>query len=157
MKLLVFNLFLAVTWAALTEDFSALNLVAGFGLGYVALRLAWTRARVARYVRKLALAVRFALFYAWEVVLANLRVARQVLAPLDRLHPAVIAVPLESRTDGEITALANLTTFSPGTVSLHVSPDRTILYVHVMSAEDADAVRREIQDALERRILEVWR
>ena len=73
--------------------------------------------------------------------------------------PGVIAVPLDAKTDAEITLLANLITLTPGSVSLDLSPDRSVLYVHVMYIDNGDVeeARRRIKDDLERRVLEVLR
>jgi len=53
--------------------------------------------------------------------------------------------------------LATLISLTPGSLSLDVSPDRTLLYVHPMYAAAPDAVRREIKSGLERRVLELVR
>jgi multicomponent Na+:H+ antiporter subunit E len=50
--------------------------------------------------------------------------------------------------------LANLITLTPGSLTLDISADRKVLYVHTMYAQDIDQIRLEIKD-LERRVLEV--
>jgi multicomponent Na+:H+ antiporter subunit E len=72
------------------------------------------------------------------------------------MRPGIIAIPLDARTDLEITLLANLITLTPGTLSLDVSADRRVLYIHVMyiDNDDIEAVRRNIKDGFERRVLE---
>jgi multicomponent Na+:H+ antiporter subunit E len=44
---------------------------------------------------------------------------------------------------------------TPGSVALDVSPDRKLLYVHVMYMSTPDAARAEIKTGFERRVLEV--
>lgn len=151
------NILLAITWAAMTGAFTAANLATGFVFGYLALYLAQPVIGASSYFLKLRQVLGFVLFYLWELVLANLRVAHDVATPGFRMRPGVIAVPLDARTDGEITMLANLITMTPGTLSLDVSDDRSVLYVHVMYLGDPDEVRREIKDGLERRILAMLR
>jgi multicomponent Na+:H+ antiporter subunit E len=73
------------------------------------------------------------------------------------MRPGVVAVPLDARTDAEITLLANLITLTPGTLSLDVSADRSFLYVHAMYVDDVNDVKRQIKDGFERRLLEVMR
>ena len=63
----------------------------------------------------------------------------------------------DAHTDAEITALANLITLTPGTLSVDVSPDRSALYVHVMDLGDRRRFTRAIKQGLERRVLEVMR
>ena len=97
-------------------------------------------------------------FFVWELLLANLRLAYDVLTPGYRLRPGVVAIPIEVRSDTEITLLANMITLTPGSFSLDVSADRRVLYVHVMYLdEDVDEFRRKIKNGFERRILEVMR
>jgi multicomponent Na+:H+ antiporter subunit E len=75
------------------------------------------------------------------------------------MRPGVVAIPLDARTDAEITLLANLITLTPGTLSLDVSSDRRMLYIHVMyiDNDDLEEVRRKIKAGFERRVLEVLR
>jgi multicomponent Na+:H+ antiporter subunit E len=40
----------------------------------------------------------------------------------------------------------------PGTLSLDVSTDRRTMFIHAMYAPDADALRREIKQGVERRL-----
>jgi len=68
-----------------------------------------------------------------------------------------VAVPLDARSDMEITLLANLITLTPGTLSLDVSDDRSVLYVHGMFVEDAQLMREQIKNGFERRVLELLR
>jgi multicomponent Na+:H+ antiporter subunit E len=53
--------------------------------------------------------------------------------------------------------VANLISLTPGTLSLDVSEDKTMLYVHVMFLDDVEEARRTIKEGLERRVLEVMR
>lgn len=103
--------------------------------------------------------VYFVLFFLWELWVANLRVAFDVLTPPYQMKPGIIAVPLDARTDAEITLLTNLITLTPGTLSLDISTDRRVLYVHTMYIDrgDIDRARRQIKEGFERRVLEVLR
>lgn len=159
---MLWNLFLMLAWAAMTNDFSAANLALGFGFGYLTLAaLAARGAGEGRYTRRTIRSVAFAGFYLKELLLSNLRVARDVLGPINRLRPAIVAIPLDIQTDSdaEITLLANLISLTPGTLSVDLSPDRRTLYVHAMDipASDIDRFRRNLKDELERRVLEVLR
>ncbi|MBI2997309.1 MAG: Na+/H+ antiporter subunit E, partial [Deltaproteobacteria bacterium] len=84
-------------------------------------------------------------------------VAHDVLTPPFYMRPRVLALPLDALTDIEITLLANLISLTPGTLSLDVSSDQRVLYVHAMYAADAEAARREMKDGLERRMLRLLR
>jgi multicomponent Na+:H+ antiporter subunit E len=87
--------------------------------------------------------------FIWALVVSATRVAIAALAPTGRLEPAVVAVPIELRTDLGIASLANLVTLTPGTTALHVSESRDTLYVHVLDAPSAEAVVADIKDGFE--------
>jgi multicomponent Na+:H+ antiporter subunit E len=133
------------------------NLLVGFAVGYLVLGFAQVVVGESRYYRKVGQIARFAAFYLWQIVLANLRVAYDVLTPTYYMRPGIIALPLDATTDEEITLLANLITLTPGSLALDVSPDRKTLYVHAMFVDDVEEVRREFKQGLERRVLEVLR
>jgi multicomponent Na+:H+ antiporter subunit E len=151
------NLLLALVWMAMTGHFDLANFLLGFAFGYVVLFLLQRVLGPSRYFAKSLALVRFAGFYSVEVVRANLRVAFDVVTPELRAKPAIVAVPLDARTDAEITLLANLITMTPGSLSVDVADDRSVVYVHAMYVDDAEALVREIKDDYERRVLELLR
>ena len=53
--------------------------------------------------------------------------------------------------------MANLISLTPGTLSLDLSEDRKLLYIHVMFLDDIEHTRRQIKQGLEKRVLEVMR
>ena len=99
----------------------------------------------------------FIVFYLKELILSNFRVLHDVLTPVHHMHPGIIAVPLDAKTDIEILVFSNLLTMTPGTLSLEISPDRSTLFVHAMYIEDAEQFRKEIKDNFEARVLEIFR
>jgi multicomponent Na+:H+ antiporter subunit E len=146
---------LGLAWVALTGDLSVANVAFGLVLGWLVLHIARPLGSypIFRKVRPLKLAG-LLIFLAWEIVVANLKVVAAVLGPRRLLRPALVAVPLETKTDAQIALLSNLISLTPGTLSLDVSPDRRTLYVHAMSASSPDDLRREIKQGFERRVLE---
>jgi multicomponent Na+:H+ antiporter subunit E len=83
-------------------------------------------------------------------------VAYEVVTPHYTMNPGIVAVPLDATSDAEITLLANLITLTPGTLSVDVSSDRKVLYVHVMFVTDADLFRRQVKEGFERRVMEIF-
>lgn len=110
-----------------------------------------------RLLRRFYDLLSFALFYGVEIVLCNIRVAHDALTPKDYARPGIVAVPVQVQSDLELLLLSNLITMTPGTLSLDVSSDRSTLYIHAMFVEDPDAVRQEIEEKLERRVLRLIR
>ena len=89
--------------------------------------------------------------------MSSLQVAWDVLTPMHRSRPGIVAVPIEAKTDFEITTLANLVSLTPGTLSLDLSSDHKTLYVHAMFVDDPETIRRDIRLGMERRVLEALR
>jgi multicomponent Na+:H+ antiporter subunit E len=153
----VWNLLLALGWAAFSGDFTLVNVLIGFVVGYGILYLAQPITGRSRYTTKVPELIGFIVYYVWLFILANLRIAYDIIRPNFQLKPGVIAIPLEARSDLEIVVLANLITLTPGTLSLDVSTDRRFLYIHALYIDDIEKVRREIKQGLEQRLLQVMR
>jgi multicomponent Na+:H+ antiporter subunit E len=100
--------------------------------------------------------MRFLAFYAGELLLANLRVATDVLTPRLRSNPGIIGVRLCALTDRQLFVLSNLVTMTPGTLSMDVSDDRSTLYIHHMFLPDPEAARRQIEEDYVQRIREIF-
>lgn len=157
MSLFALNLLLAVTWALATGSLSELNLAVGFVIGIVVLHFVGGAVGDARYAKRLLRIVNLVLYFLYALTLSSVRVALDVLRPTLRMKPAVIAVPLDVTSDAEITLLANLISLTPGTLSIDVARDKSVLYVHAMYGGDPEALASEIKRTFERRILEVFR
>jgi multicomponent Na+:H+ antiporter subunit E len=141
MQTFLWNLFLALIWASVLGDINPVNLAAGFVIGYFVLRFLRPASEATTYFDKVGSIVRFLLFFIWEVVKSNIRVAYDVVTPTHHMRPGIVAIPLEARTDFEILFLANLITLTPGTLSLDVSADRKVLYVHAWRTATASGSR----------------
>jgi multicomponent Na+:H+ antiporter subunit E len=157
MTSLLLNLVLALTWGAMTGSFTVENLVIGFAVGFLVLYVAQRREGRAAYATRVFDVIAFVGFYLWELLLANLRVAHDVLSRRPMSRPGIIAITLDSRTDAEITLFANLLTMTPGDLSIDVSTDRKVLYVHSLYLFDVEEARTEIEDGFEARVLKVMR
>lgn len=157
MTLFLLNTLLALAWIALTGTITPANFVIGFAIGFVLLWLTQRLTTPSNYFRKVPQVIGFVLFFLWELVLANLRMAAIVLSPRLAIRPAVVAIPLDTRSNTEITLLANLITLTPGTLYLDVSQDRCVMYIHTMHVEDLEAFRKTIKNGFERRVMEVLR
>ena len=150
--MLLGSILLALAWAALQGEMTLGNLLVGYVVGYAILALlARGRVMPSTLVSRTAHAVRLAAFFASELLVANFRVAADVLRG-NRFSPAVVAIPLDITSDGEILLLSMLINITPGSVTIDLSNDRRTLYVHVMHMKSAEDTRREIKDGFERRV-----
>ena len=157
MNLFLGNILLALVWTVLSGAFTPENFLGGFALGYAILYLARYGLSDTKYFQKVGQGLSFLLFFLKELVLSNLRVAYDVITPSYGMKPAVLAIPLDVSTPVEITLLANLITLTPGTVSLDISDDRKVLYIHAMFGDDPEEVRASIKNGFERRVIELLR
>jgi len=158
MRQFLLHLGLAAAWGALMGSFDAVTLTAGLVVGYLVLWTVQPALVPSAYVGGVKRAVVFATLYVVDLVRSSLRVAVDVCRPRLDVCPGVIGLPLQTKTDAEITVLANLISLTPGTLSLDVSPDRRILYVHAMDLEDGpDALRTDLHQRLEARVLDLLR
>ena len=105
---------------------------------------------------RLAPLPRLAAVVLWDIVAANLRVARLILGPARRRHPRFIELPLEVTSPLAITTLAGIITLTPGTVSANLSGDRRTLLVHALSDDDPEATIADIKQRYERPLLEIF-
>jgi len=148
------NILLALAWMVVNADFSVTGLVVGLILGHVAMFMARPLYPDDRFFKRLWGGIWFFLWFLKELWVSSVKVAAAVLKPDMGNRPGVIAMPLDAKTDLEITLLANCITLTPGTLSLDVSPDRSTLYIHAMFVDDPEALKRETKETMERRILE---
>ena len=97
-------------------------------------------------------------YFVWELIKASSIVAHEVVTPFHNMHPGIIAVPLDLKTDLEITIFSSMVTLTPGTLSLDVSADKSHLFVHAMYIQEGDsaALANELKNGFERRVIRTF-
>jgi multicomponent Na+:H+ antiporter subunit E len=156
-KRLLMNLLLTLIWVALTGEFTFINFSFGFIMSFFILWLMARTPEEKRYFDRLPKIISFTFFFFKELIKANLQVAYDVITPKFYMQPGIVKIPLDATTDLEITLLANLITLTPGTLSLDVSDDKKVLYVHAMYIKDRDQFVQSVKTGFERRLLEILR
>ena len=101
--------------------------------------------------------VELSLFFLWELIKASFAVAFEVVRPGHNMKPGIIAVPLDTTTDLQVTIFSSLVTLTPGTLSLDVSADRSHLFVHAMYIKNGDSslLANELKKGFERRVIRI--
>lgn len=150
------NILLTFIWVAITGNFMFLNYVFGFVISFFILRLIASPEN-RKYFKIFPKVIGFIFFFLYELVKANIQVAYEVLTPNFNMAPGIIKLPLDAETDLEITFLANLISLTPGTLSLDVSDDKKVLYVHSMYIRDREKFIAGIKNGFEKRLLEILR
>ncbi len=101
-------------------------------------------------------ALRYLLLVLWDILVANMEVARLMLRPQLKLRPAFVEVPLDITRDFPITVLASTVSLTPGTVSADVSHDRSRLLLHVLDLEDEAELIATIKSRYEAPLREIF-
>ena len=157
MTTFVINILLALIWMIFIGENSPMNFLIGFGLGYTALWFSWRLGADRVYFRKFWQVINGLTFFTKELIVANVRVAIYTVSPLRTLKPGILAIPVSEMSDVELTILANVVTLTPGTLTIDISDDRHVMFVHFMNIDDAEALRVEINEGFEALVKEIMR
>ena len=97
--------------------------------------------------------LKFGLIFLKMLAESTWSVAIMALRPTpERLRAGVVACPLTNQTPLVATIVADAITLTPGTLTLDVRTDPTVLYVHAVGFTDAESVRADVED-LERLVV----
>lgn len=149
--------FLFGVWLLLNRSFSPGHLVLGGILGLlipivlrglrplpVRIRHPWTAVKLAATVVK-------------DTTLSNLAVLRFLLLPSLRKHPSgFVYIPLDMRDPNALAVLAMIVCITPGTAWAELSRDRSMLMLHVLEVDDAQAIVAHIKRSYERPLMEIF-
>ena len=90
----------------------------------------------------------FLVRFLLDLVVASLQVAWLVVRPRGVVENAVIAAPLQTRSDFIMTLTATALSLVPGSIVREVDREQSILYLHVIDAgtsESADRFRAKVR------------
>ena len=108
-------------------------------------------------IRRPGVILRLMLTVAADTVHSNLTVIRMLLTPGPPCHPAnFVHIPLQLRDPNALAVLATITCLTPGTVWAELSLDRSILLLHVLQADDPQAIAAHIKERYERPLMEIF-
>ncbi|MGF1639527.1 MAG: Na+/H+ antiporter subunit E [Rhodospirillales bacterium] len=143
---------LAIVWLLLSGIYDV-PLLYILGIVSVAIVILITRRMdvIDRESHPMHLGLRALVYGPWllfEIMKANIDVARRVLAPTPDISPTLVRLPTRLRSDLGRVVYANSITMTPGTVSVIVDPDSVL--VHSLSRDGAAALE---EGTMERRVL----
>lgn len=98
----------------------------------------------------------YILMVLWDILVANLQVARLVLGSTRKLKPAFVEVPMRIENEFLLAVLACVLSLTPGTVSSGLSADHKTLLLHVLDTTDVDEVIAQVQSRYEAPLLEIF-
>lgn len=90
----------------------------------------------------------FALKFLWDLVRSSAIVAVQAFQPGRLPLNAIVEVKLRTRSDFVLSLTATTISLVPGTLVLEIDRDRSLLFLHVLAAGDADGVESARRSAL---------
>jgi len=92
----------------------------------------------------------------WDIMIANVIVAKLILGNKETLQPKFLHIPLDLEHSLAISLLANTISLTPGTVSCDLSKDRKTLLVHGLHEEDPESTIKEIKQRYEQPLKKVF-
>lgn len=149
-------IFLALIWLMLVNSVSLGQVVLGLFLGWAIAVLCKDFLIHIPRVRKPLKLCWFTLFVLWEIVVANLNVARLVLGPQRKLNPAFVEVPMAIQDEFLLSVLASIISLTPGTVSAGLTPDHKIILLHGIDVRDSQTLIAEIKERYEAPLMEIF-
>jgi len=144
MRRLVIVVWLVVVWVTLWEVASWANFLAGTLVAAAVVYLVPPHPSRPVGFRPLP-ALRLLVYFLWELVEASAFMAWEVMTPRNRIGAAVVSVQLTSEMDGVVTAVANMVSLTPGTVTLDVDEDTRTIFVHVLHLKSVEETRRSVK------------
>lgn len=145
-NLLVVGLLTAV-WVALWGELTPANVLSGIATAVLTLVALPLERPQRRGAFRLLPALGYGLWFAKELVVANVEVAWEVVTPRNRDNEGIIAVPLAASCSRTVMMLiVNSIGLTPGTVVVEIADDPRTLYVHVLHLDDAEAARARLAD-----------
>lgn len=90
--------------------------------------------------------------FLWEALKANIDVSYRVLHPKLPLNPGIVKVKTTLKSDTALTFLANSITLTPGTLTVDIDSEKSVLYIHWIDvkAKDVESATREIVERFEK-------
>ncbi len=146
---------LVIIWQLLVNQLSFGHLLLGIVLG-VAIPLYTARFWPDHvHVSRPLLLVRFIAVVLYDILVANIAVARLILGRQERLTPAFLLLPLQLQSDVGISILAKTISLTPGTVSAYLSADRRHLIIHSLHTTDPEEILATIRQRYEAPLKEI--
>jgi multicomponent K+:H+ antiporter subunit E len=150
------SFFVLIVWLGLHSSLAALHVVSGVLLAVLIPLLLNRALDDPVIIRRPRVALLLAAVVLWDIIVANLAVARRILGPLARLKPGFIEVPLDLGHPDAVALLASIIAITPGTVVADIDDERTRILVHVLDLNDAAQLIEEIKHRYERPLKEIF-
>lgn len=135
-------------WCMLWADLSVANLVSGLAVGAVAVALAGRIAAPSdddRVIVSPIGVVVFVVHVLWTLVKSNLFLAWEIVTPTNTIATGTVDVRLRSTSSLIAMAVSNVVTLTPGTVTVGITDDSSVLSIGVLHLADPADVRDDVR------------
>ncbi|TCD23944.1 Na+/H+ antiporter subunit E [Pseudomonas sp. IC_126] len=150
------TLFLTALWLLLNNTLGVGHILLGLFLGWAIPLLISGFLIEVPPVRKPVKLCLFMLKVFYDIVIANMHVAKLVLGPRENLRPAFIEVPMVIENDFVLAMLTSIISLTPGTVSAGLSKDHKVLILHALDAPDIETLVADVKSSYEAPLLEIF-
>ncbi len=155
MSSLVANILLAIVWALFFGGFTWLTVLSGLAVSYGILWLLQPlQGGPSSYFKRVWYWLKLIVLFHYELLVSSVQVLWDIFTPRHLSNPAIIEMPLDVKSETGILLVTNLISLTPGTLSIDVSEDRKTLKLHVMFADDPEAVCKQLKSGMERWVID---
>lgn len=142
MSYFALNLVLALVWMLLTGAFTLWGFLTGFLAGFLGLAFAQPMLGSRQYVRAVGGILKLHVVFFYELVVANLQLARDLLRPEMPFQPGFVSFDARDLGPSETVLLALMISLTPGTLSVDLDDLGNVLHIHSIYARDTAALQR---------------
>ena len=154
---LVLPFVMFLLWLLLNDSVTAGQIVIGLALSVI-FAIFIPRVRPLRaQLKKPAKALLLLWHVICDIVRSNITVAFIILGPPERRkYPGFMCIPLEMKDPHGLAVLSMIITATPGTVWAEISPDCSVLTLHVLELKDEAAWVYTIKQRYEVPLMEIF-
>jgi multicomponent K+:H+ antiporter subunit E len=150
------SLALLLAWLALNQSLHPAHWLLGALFAWLLPALAHPLLPDLPRLRRKPLAAKLVVVFLWDIVLANIQVARLILGPVSRLRTAFFYVPMDAESELARALLAGMITMTPGTLSVAFEDGGRRLLVHTLDLPDEAATVADIKQRYEQPLIRIF-
>ena len=142
-RLLIF-IFSLLVWLLLNWSFDAAHIIFGVIVGIVVTCMtadvfaSCAKPRLLQHPVRIIWFFYYLAVFAWECIKANVDGAYRVLHPDMPINPGIVKVKTSLKSNTGLTFLANSLTLKPGTMTVDIDKENSILYIHWVDVKSQD-------------------
>ena len=148
---------LFLLWLLLSRSVSAGHLILATVLAVLVPLLTGGLRPLPVRIRRPGMVLRLGLRVVADTIASNLAVVLFLVFPSRRRHASgFVHIPLELRDPNALAVLAMIVCITPGTAWAEISLDRSMLLLHVLEADDPQAIATHVKERYERPLMEIF-